>query len=72
MSDRMFAQTCPQCSGICPAHAQVCRYCKSSLPRAKRYSFEMPVAKKGALRSAAILLAILMVLVLIVINILAK
>lgn len=30
MSDRMFAQTCPNCGGICPQQAETCKYCKFS------------------------------------------
>lgn len=70
MSDRMFAQTCPNCGGICPQQAESCKYCKFSFASANSFSLNRLVLRKGALRIAVIILAIVMVAVLIVINIL--
>jgi hypothetical protein len=70
MSDRMFAQTCPNCGGICPQQAETCKYCKFSFSGASRFSLNALVPRKNRLRIALIALAILMVVVLLVINIL--
>jgi hypothetical protein len=70
MSDRMFAQTCPNCGGICPQQAETCKYCKFSFANANSFPLKGLVPRNGVLRIAVVLLAILMVAVLIVINIL--
>ncbi len=73
MSDRMFAQTCPNCGGICPQQAEICKYCKYSFAGASRFSrlsLQEFMPRKRGLQIAIVALAILMVLVLIVMNIL--
>ena len=66
----MFAQTCPNCGGICPQQAESCKYCKYSFSGTSRFSLDEFVPRKSGLRMALIVLAILMVVVLIVIDIL--
>jgi len=66
----MFAQTCPNCGGICPQQAETCKYCKYSFSGTSRFSLDELVSRKNGLRIVVIALAILMVVVLIVINIL--
>ena len=69
----MFAQTCPNCGGICPQHAETCKYCKSSFSgpsRFSRISLDEFVPRKKGLQIAVVALDILMVVVLIVMNIL--
>jgi len=70
MSDRMFAQSCPNCGGICPLQAQTCEYCKFRFSGARTFSLNSIVPRKGFLRFAVIILAIVMVAVLLVINVL--
>jgi hypothetical protein len=73
MSDRMFAQTCPNCGGICPQRAETCKYCKyrfSGTSYFSRLSIREFVPRKRGLQIALVVLAILMVVVLIVMNIL--
>jgi uncharacterized membrane protein YvbJ len=70
MSDRIFAQTCPNCGGICPQQAETCKYCEFSFAGANSFSLNRLVPRKGVLRIAVIVLAIVMVVVLLVINIL--
>ena len=70
MSDRMFAQSCPNCGGICPLQAQTCKYCKFNFPGAWSFSLNSFLPRKGSLRIALIILAIVMVAVLFVINVL--
>jgi hypothetical protein len=66
----MFAQTCPNCGGICPQQAETCKYCKFSFSGTSRFSLSEFVPRKSGLRIALIALAILMVVVLLVMNIL--
>ena len=73
MSDRMFAQTCPNCGGICPQQAEICKYCKCSFAGASRFSrlsLQEFLPRKRGLQIAIVALAILMAVVLIVMNIL--
>jgi hypothetical protein len=70
MSDRMFAQTCPNCGGICPQQAETCKYCKFSFAGPGRFSLNAIVPRRRSLKFALIALAILMIVVLLVINIL--
>jgi hypothetical protein len=70
MSDRMFAQSCPNCGGICPLQAQTCKYCKFNFPGARTLSLNSLLQRKGAFRIAVIILAIVMVGVLFVISVL--
>ena len=65
----MFAQSCPNCGGICPLQAQTCKYCKFNFPGARTFSLGSLVPQKSPLRIAVIILAIVMVAVLIVINV---
>ena len=70
MSDRMFAQSCPNCGGICPLQAQTCKYCKFNFPGARSFSLSSFLPRKRSLRIAVIIMAIVMVAVLFVINVL--
>lgn len=70
MSDRMFAQTYPNCGGICPQQAETCKYCKLRFSGTSSFSLNGLVSRKSGLRIALIALAVLMVVVLIVMNIL--
>jgi hypothetical protein len=66
----MFAQTCPNCGGICPQQAETCKYCKFSFSGSSRFSLSALAPRKSGLRIALIALAILMAVVLLVMNIL--
>src|ERR1700719_2463794 len=68
MSDRMFAQTCPNCGGICPQQAETCKYCKFSFSGADAFSLSRLVPRKSGLRIVLIVLAILVVVIWLVIN----
>ena len=70
MSDRMFAQTCPNCGGICPQQAEACKYCKFSFLSTNTFSMDGLVPRKNSLRIVLIVVAILMVFVVLVISIL--
>jgi translation initiation factor 2 gamma subunit (eIF-2gamma) len=70
MSDRMFAQTCPNCGGICPQEAETCKYCKFSFEGPSRFSLDAIAPGRRVLKFALIALAILMIVALLVINIL--
>jgi hypothetical protein len=70
MSDRMFAQTCPNCGGICPQQAETCKYCKFSFSSTNTFSLTGLVPRKNRLRIAVAVVAILLVVVWLVINIL--
>jgi hypothetical protein len=65
----MFAQTCPNCGGICPQQAETCKYCKFSFSNANTFSLNRLVPRKSGLRIVVIVLAILVVVILLVINI---
>ena len=69
MSDRMFAETCPNCGGICPRQAETCKYCKWSFSSTNTFSLNGLVPGKNALRIAMIVVAILVVVIWLVINI---
>jgi hypothetical protein len=69
MSDRVFAQTCPNCGGICPQQAETCKYCKFSFSSTNTFSLNRLVPRKSGLRIVVIVLAILVVVILLVINI---
>jgi hypothetical protein len=55
----MFAQTYPNCGGICPQQAETCKYCKFSFSGSSRFSLNELVSRKSGLRIALIALAIL-------------
>jgi len=69
MSDRVFAQTCPNCGGICPQQAETCKYCKFSFSSPSTFSLNGLVPRKSGLRMVVIALAILVVFILLVISI---
>jgi hypothetical protein len=50
MSDRMFAQTCPNCGGICPQQAESCKYCKIQFCKCQFVFFEQagPAKRRSA------------------------
>ena len=66
----MFAQTCPNCGGICPQQAEICKYCKFNFAGPSRFSLGALVPRRSGLKILLIALAILIVVVLLVINIL--
>jgi hypothetical protein len=66
----MFAQTCPNCGGICPQQAETCIYSKFNFSGSSRFSLSVLAPRKSGLRIALIALAILMAVVLLVMNIL--
>jgi hypothetical protein len=65
----MFAQTCPNCGGICPQQAETCKYCKFSFSSPPAFSLNGLVPRKSGLRLVVIALAILVVFILLVISI---
>jgi len=69
MSDRMFAQTCPNCGGICPQQAETCKYCNCRFSSPNAFSLNGLVLGKSGLRIAMIVVAILVIVILLVINI---
>jgi hypothetical protein len=69
MSDRVFAETCPNCGGICPQQAGTCKYCKFSFSSTNTFSLNGLVPQKRGLRIVVMVLAILVVVILLVINI---
>ena len=66
MSDRPFTQVCPNCAGICPLHAQVCKYCKFDLDAADSFLPSSPITRSSAARLGLAVVAIAMVVVLLV------
>ena len=73
MSERLYSKSCPECGGVSPLPARVCKYCKSKFPdTATKFSFALPVIGKGGLRPMAILVAVLVIIALIVLGVLTK
>jgi hypothetical protein len=64
----MFAQTCPNCGGICPQHAETCKYCKFNFSSTNTFSLNGLLQRKNGLRMVVIALAILVVAMLLVIS----
>jgi hypothetical protein len=66
----MFAQSCPNCRGVCPRDARVCKYCKFRFEAPGAFSLDRLLPRGSMLRIAVIILAIVMVVVLVVMNVL--
>src|SRR6266446_2508176 len=49
MSERLYSRSCPECGGVCPLQARVCKYCNFFFPGRRTFSLNWRAARVVAI-----------------------